>query len=55
MRDEIKETWACSPFDSDVEDLADISGTSDLEEKLTEIRKDETPRLNFQKQPLSMF
>lgn len=55
MHDEIRETWVCIPFDSDVECLADISNTAGLEEQLTEIRKEETPRLNFQKQPLSVF
>jgi len=55
MHDEVRETWECSPFDSDVEDLADISNTADLEEQLTEIRMDETPRLRIQKQPLRVF
>jgi hypothetical protein len=56
MHDEVKEIWVwCSPFDADVENLADISNTAGLEEQLTEIRMDETPRLRIQKQPLTVF
>jgi hypothetical protein len=47
MHGEVKVTWDCSPFDSDVEDLADIANTAGLEEQLTEIRMDETPRLRI--------
>jgi len=31
MHDEVKENWVCSPFDSEVENLADISNTAGLE------------------------
>jgi len=55
MHDEVKEIWVCNPFDSDVEDLVDISNTAGLEEQLTEIRMDETPRLRIRKQSLTEF
>jgi hypothetical protein len=55
MHDEVKETWECSSFYCDVEDLANISNTAGLEEQLPEIRMDETPHLRIQKQPLRLF